>query len=413
MDYIFQTNKSNIKLGDLLIDNLEKRNGTLIIVSAFAKCSGVLRLKSKLIEYRNRGNKIISYIGCDAGGTSYEALTNIFMLSNETTVIHDNNTGITFHPKMYISYDNDSAWVYVGSSNFTSGGFWTNTEFGNIKTFNLNEQSDRQCFDEILLQIKNICEKSNSFKILSQSNIDTLRDNNLLPYEAETRVKRRKGESKDKDGKNDTNPFPTGTLNQPKINDNTNSDSNSDDENNEEKSDIKQLDQEINDEFVRDTIWFQYGRGTGGSRNILDLSKVGQLISGDSNNTVFYIDKTYVKGGVTFFDVDPSNTAQMKDITLNYLGKDYYNNTILYPTGDNANGTWRLQLKGVTQNNERLSLLAIDNFVNKILLFTKIETDYYLLSTIESDQLSELEISSKFVASNGRLSVNSRKFGLL
>ena len=86
---------------------------------------------------------------------------------------------------------------------------------------------------------------------------------------------------------------------------------------------------------------------TGGSRNILDLSKKSLVESGNPTGTPFYLGEAgFMRGGVEFFGLNPTATDQTANITINFEGQDYLENTILYPEGNNANGTWRLQIKG-------------------------------------------------------------------
>lgn len=60
------------QLGNILIDKLsEDKYKAFVIVSAFAKNSGVLRLKDSIKEFRDKSSKIQAFIGIDAHGTSY------------------------------------------------------------------------------------------------------------------------------------------------------------------------------------------------------------------------------------------------------------------------------------------------------------------------------------------------------
>ncbi len=53
-------------------------------------------------------------------------------------------------------------------------------------------------------------------------------------------------------------------------------------------------------------MWFETRSLTGGSRNILDLSKLGSVISGSTSETRYETDNpAIIWGGVAFFDVDP------------------------------------------------------------------------------------------------------------
>lgn len=152
---------------------------------------------------------------------------------------------------------------------------------------------------------------------------------------------------------------------------------------------------------------------TGGSRNILDLSKKSLVEKGDPRYTAFSIDgsSTEMKGGVQFFGVDPADTSDV-DITINYNGVDYKGNTIKYPVGDKANGTWRLQIKGESSEGKNIKeAFEKDYLVNKVLVFTKIDEDYFFMSIFDASDLPEFIEVSKVVAYNGG-NKRSRLLGL-
>ena len=93
------------QLGTILKAKLaEEKYKHFIIVSAFAKNSGVLRMKESLQDFKNRGGKIDAFIGLDAHGTSYEAVVNLFSLVDSLYIVHDSNPGITFHSKIWRIY---------------------------------------------------------------------------------------------------------------------------------------------------------------------------------------------------------------------------------------------------------------------------------------------------------------------
>lgn len=119
-----------------------------------------------------------------------------------------------------------------------------------------------------------------------------------------------------------------------------------------------------------------------------------------------------MKGGVQFFGVDPADTESIIDITINYNGTDYHGNTIKYPVGAKANGTWRLQIKGESSEGENIKdTFEKDYLVNKILVFTKIDEGYFFMSVFDDSDLSEFIEASKVVAYNGANN-RSRLLGL-
>ena len=116
------------QLGNILIEQIKNHYDTFIIFSAFAKNSGVLRMKPAMETFRSVGGKIIAFIGIDLDGTSYEALLNLDQICDELYVIHSENFSTTYHSKIYLLSNKEKTWCAVGSNNFTGGGLWTNFE---------------------------------------------------------------------------------------------------------------------------------------------------------------------------------------------------------------------------------------------------------------------------------------------
>ncbi len=104
------------QLGNRLIELLDTSDyHTLNIVVAFAKNSGVLRLKDALERFRERGNKVNVYVGVDLGGTSYEALTTLLLHTDTLRVVHAEK-GQTFHPEIYQFVGQNKGLMVVGSN---------------------------------------------------------------------------------------------------------------------------------------------------------------------------------------------------------------------------------------------------------------------------------------------------------
>lgn len=77
------------QLGNRLIELLDVPDyHTLNMAVAFAKNSGVLRIKDALEKFRKRGGKVNAYVGIDLGGTSYEALTALLLHTDSLNVVH-------------------------------------------------------------------------------------------------------------------------------------------------------------------------------------------------------------------------------------------------------------------------------------------------------------------------------------
>ena len=118
----------NGQLGEVLKNKMQEPYTKLIIMSAFAKNSGVLRLKPALKHFKENGGCIEAFIGVDAHGTSYEAVLNLLDLCDDLYIVHSESATSTFHSKVYMLTNNDNTWLAVGSNNLTGGGLWTNFE---------------------------------------------------------------------------------------------------------------------------------------------------------------------------------------------------------------------------------------------------------------------------------------------
>lgn len=140
--------------GKRLIAELErgayKHYNRLLILVAYARTSGVLRLKPALDNFIAAGGKVEVSIGVGQGNTSYEALAELLKLDLSLTVYHDKNLAQTFHPKVYLlSRAGQHAWVSVGSSNLTAGGHYSNYEINVLASFDLTKQGDVQLVKDL------------------------------------------------------------------------------------------------------------------------------------------------------------------------------------------------------------------------------------------------------------------------
>lgn len=407
------------QLGTILTEKLaDTKYKHFIIVSAFAKNSGVLRMKESMKYFRDRNGTIEAFIGLDAHGTSYEALVNLFSLVDSLYIVHDSNPSITFHSKIYYLTDlQNSDWIAVGSNNLTGGGLWTNHETVSILTTDENRiQGNIDYFSRFLRLIERYKERTcgYSIKIESVDDLDKLLEADLLRHEIQLQIdmaksKRRSTEALDK---RSADPFGSiGRVHIPRVKGESKGKRIKVTNRNIEVTSIQDIAPSDNSE----KMWFETREMTGGSRNILDLSMLGNLIKGTVYGTRYQTDKgTTILGSVVFFDVDPNNTAVEKEVTINYKAKDYSGCTIkMHQSGANPNGSWRIQLKGETASGDKLTTAEKGEwFVHKIIVLEKIRTDYYVMSVLPESELDSLKSESIFVARNGR-TPTSKQYGLL
>ncbi len=408
MSILFQPDKGN--LGSLLIDRLNMGYKQFVIFSAFAKNSGVLRLKPQMETFRANGGEITAFIGIDLDGTSYEALLNLFGLCDNLYVIHSENFATTYHNKVYLLSDNRRAWCAIGSNNLTGGGLWTNFEACIIREYTADNDPEGEW--KSIQDIQNIYEQEDypySLHILSKLDIDMLLENEYITRESSQRMSNIAKKSKSNTSGRKDSLFGHERIMIPLIIENQhNKRFDNISSNSEDHTDIISL---LEPSFNNEQFWFEMRAGTGGSRNILDLSKLGKIKAGTVKGTKYeYSDTSFMYGGVKFFDLDPENTSVEKDITINYQGKDYYPSTIKFTPG---NGSWRIQLKGTSQDGtEELSKHGNQGeFVHKILVFEKINPDYYSLTLLEESELERLKSISKVWARNGNGN-SSKAYGM-
>jgi len=398
------------QLGDHLIKLLNSTDyHTLNIAVAFAKNSGVLRIKNSLQRFREQGGKVHVYVGVDLGGTSYEALTALLLHTDSLNVVHSEG-GQTFHSKIYQFSGKNNGLLVVGSHNLTGGGLWTNFESSvHIPTdgANANETAVHKELDDYFQELTSL--KDSFMLITTQDEIDTLLQNDYVTKEVADHVRRAKASIQDGTRKR---LFGNGAPAKiPRL-------TPSKKKNTSAASATPSVTTSVVASDENQTIWFETREMTGGSRNILDLSKKSLVEYGDPTSTPFDLGEAkFMRGGVEFFGLSPTATSKTKNITLNFEGIDYVGNTILFPAGANANGTWRLQIKGVDSSNRKVTeafrTKGEDSYlVKKVITFTKIQDDYFSMSVFPEIELEAFKAASSILARNGS-SKNARYLGLL
>lgn len=403
----------NGQLGDELIKLLASgKYDSVDIVVAFAKNSGVLRLKRAIEKFRSGGGRVNVYVGVDLGGTSYEALTNLRAISDSLRIIHSEQ-GQTFHTKLYHFSGTSDATLIVGSNNLTGGGLWTNMETSILLTStpdNLNEV--QKTVDSYL---SGLCALGEAiFPIDSQDDLDKLLISGYVEREIlPGKFRKRTSES----NPNGAKLFGSGPhASAPTLKDKIGNRTSPPRQHDAKTPGPRSTEME---EYFGKTMWYDTQRLTGGARNQLDLSKKSLLVRGDPKGTIMDIgDRKFILGAVGFFGVDPSDESTVKYVTLNFEGVDFVDNKIYFPSGDKSNRTWRIQFNGVSSRGERLSSILRSKgkgaayLPEKILTFTRESEDYYSVSVFTYSDRERILNESIIEFRNGQ-QIGHRPLGLI
>jgi HKD family nuclease len=145
----------------LLIDELKSHRWDRFQAAvAFAKASGNYQdLLNAQLAFAQSGGKVELTFGADrfgpeSLGSDYQAIEGLLQaLDSQPTVrvtlYHEE--GRTFHPKLYLFSNavQRKALLVVGSSNWSSGGFFDNVEANVALTLNLQLGAHRQIYDPV------------------------------------------------------------------------------------------------------------------------------------------------------------------------------------------------------------------------------------------------------------------------
>jgi len=402
------------QLGDILIERLQEDYNRLTIVVAFAKNSGVLRLKAELEQFKANGGTITAFVGVDLQGTSYEALKNLASLCNSLYVVHSEDSVTTFHPKIFLLESDTKIWISVGSNNLTGGGLWTNFESSICQEHIIGTP---ECdlilkpFSELIEQYLD-ADNGCSRKITSEDDINELLGAGYIVNEAKQQIAAQNNIDRARTY-SDIKLF--GRMKRAKL---PQLPSNEDKRRREiqvRQGETVRPIHAIDETNSNERIWFEDRVMTGGSRNILDLSKSGIVTKGSGAGSRYETDDTsIILGSVTFFDIHPEDISVVKNITINYNGVDYFGSTIfMQNTGANPNGSWRIRLNGKSAKGVKFHTVNGKMWLQyEIFIFEKIRTDYYALSTLHANSIVNCEMASYVVARNGSSS-DSKKYGFL
>lgn len=126
--FIGQPFSEDARIGSVLSAALREPGMTdLWIATAWAKRSGISRIRSAVTEFARSGGTSEVIVGIDEGGATREGLHLSLEVFDQVSIYHDPGAR-TFHPKIYAVESDESAVLIVGSGNLTKGGLFTNYE---------------------------------------------------------------------------------------------------------------------------------------------------------------------------------------------------------------------------------------------------------------------------------------------
>lgn len=141
---------------------IKKELNTAISINmavAFLKKSGLVLLKTSIVEALKRGIKIEFYCGLNFGTTDSVALEELLGLfqkyPNAKLYMVYTIANQTFHPKIWVFQSTSKTKIISGSANFTRGGFENNHECSFIAEFENNDNQVKEAlnyFEQLKLQ---------------------------------------------------------------------------------------------------------------------------------------------------------------------------------------------------------------------------------------------------------------------
>jgi HKD family nuclease len=397
---------SEITVGNFLINSLKSINyKSFNAFVAFVSTGGLKNIIDELNSFKTEGGTIHLYVGVDLNATSKEALEKLLENNIETYVVYSPNN-IIYHPKIYAFEGSELTRAIVGSSNLTESGLFQNVEASVCVDFDNDDENGSEFLADIYDHFNSIInQEHSSCQLLTKEILDILVESQVVLPEVVNRAKINaiSKEFAPKESKVNTRLLeifskikakrpPKGyrkiVVKQDLVAEG-------------EKEEIKVIDTVA--ELISGSMWIETGKMTGGSRNILDLSKKGKL----GGVTKF--------GSVSFFGVDPDDTKTTKDVDITFGEKVYKGNHIFYAEG---NSNWRIRLNGESDDGEKITTFSKPTlgenggFQFKILIFTRIEDSNFKLEIVDKEEISKLIENSLDWAKGGN-ETTGRSYGII
>lgn len=188
--FVGQPFSEDAQIGRVLRDALnDDELASLWIATAWAKRSGLSRIRSAVTEFTERGGASQVIVGIDEGGATREGLELCLELFRESFVYHDPGTR-TFHPKLYAVEGTDRAVIVIGSGNLTRGGLFTNYEAALVLEAARDDDEDWQVRDDARAYFDRLLDGGDAIRPLDPDLIDVLEAEGWVTSEARQNARR-------------------------------------------------------------------------------------------------------------------------------------------------------------------------------------------------------------------------------
>lgn len=168
----------------------------LDVVVAWAKRSGLRRVRAQLEAVRDRPGTTRLIVGIDEGGATRQGLELAREIFSSVHVFHDNSWR-TFHPKIYLGVGAERARLLVGSNNLTAGGVYYNYEAALDCVLSL--PADQDLVDEVRAYIDRLYADADVCKLLDDALLHELVSNPRYRVRDEDASKTAGGDAADGD----------------------------------------------------------------------------------------------------------------------------------------------------------------------------------------------------------------------
>jgi HKD family nuclease len=173
---VFQPFRDDLSLHRVLeLALADERLSEFTVVVAWAKESGLSRIRPLLQAFRARGGTARILLGVDEGGATIEGLHAAMNDFDEASVLNDPSSG-TFHPKLYVISGEAASVIIIGSSNLTRGGLFANYEAGVCLDLDLIQAADVQAHEAVMQFIQRL-QNDGTSRTLTGDLIQQLLDN--------------------------------------------------------------------------------------------------------------------------------------------------------------------------------------------------------------------------------------------